>query len=105
MLFPVTRVQLSGLKAVRKQLLPVQNLATGPTRTRNLRLTAIRSLFTYAALRHPEHAANTEPSPSSQPPRPVDPAGQAAEPSFGVYHDCSVFTTMRRVGLSLHCER
>lgn len=25
-------------------------------RTRNLRLTAIRSLFTYAALRHPEHA-------------------------------------------------
>src|SRR6516164_3797745 len=26
-------------------------------RTRNLRLTAIRSLFTYAALRHPEHAA------------------------------------------------
>jgi site-specific recombinase XerD len=27
----------------------------GP-RTRNLRLTAIRSLFTYAALRHPEHA-------------------------------------------------
>src|SRR6266516_3913439 len=28
----------------------------GP-RTRNLRLTAIRSLFRYAALRHPEHAA------------------------------------------------
>ena len=27
------------------------------TRTRNLRLTAIRPLFTYAALRHPEHAA------------------------------------------------
>lgn len=27
------------------------------TRTRNLRLTAIRSLFAYAALRHPEHAA------------------------------------------------
>ena len=26
-------------------------------RTRNLRLTAIRSLFTYASLRHPEHAA------------------------------------------------
>lgn len=26
------------------------------TRTRNLRLTAIRSLFTYAALGHPEHA-------------------------------------------------
>ena len=26
-------------------------------RTRNLRLTAIRSLFQYAALRHPEHAA------------------------------------------------
>jgi DNA mismatch endonuclease Vsr len=26
------------------------------TRTRNLRLTAIRSLFKYAALRHPEHA-------------------------------------------------
>ena len=26
-------------------------------RTRNLRLTAIRSLFRYAALRHPEHAA------------------------------------------------
>src|SRR5712675_2100482 len=28
----------------------------GP-RTRNLRLTAIRALFRYAALRHPEHAA------------------------------------------------
>lgn len=28
----------------------------GP-RTRNLRLTAIRSLFAYASLRHPEHAA------------------------------------------------
>jgi site-specific recombinase XerD len=27
------------------------------TRTRNLRLTAIRSLFKYAALRHPEHAS------------------------------------------------
>jgi site-specific recombinase XerD len=27
------------------------------TRTRNLRLTAIRSLFAYASLRHPEHAA------------------------------------------------
>jgi len=27
------------------------------TRTRNVRLTAIRSLFSYAALRHPEHAA------------------------------------------------
>ncbi|MGH3452004.1 MAG: tyrosine-type recombinase/integrase [Haloechinothrix sp.] len=26
-------------------------------RTRNLRLTAIRSLFAYASLRHPEHAA------------------------------------------------
>jgi hypothetical protein len=26
-------------------------------RTRNLRLTAIRTLFTYASLRHPEHAA------------------------------------------------
>lgn len=26
-------------------------------RTRNVRLTAIRSLFRYAALRHPEHAA------------------------------------------------
>jgi site-specific recombinase XerD len=26
-------------------------------RTRNLRLTAIRSLFRYAAVRHPEHAA------------------------------------------------
>ena len=25
-------------------------------RTRNVRLTAIRSLFSYAALRHPEHA-------------------------------------------------
>jgi len=38
----------------------LQHLETGRhnnTRTRNLRLTAIRSLFTYAALRHPEHAA------------------------------------------------
>jgi site-specific recombinase XerD len=30
---------------------------TNSIRTRNLRLTAIRSLFKYAALRHPEHAA------------------------------------------------
>lgn len=30
------------------------------TRTRNLRLTAIRSLFRYAALRHPEHAATIQ---------------------------------------------
>jgi len=29
-------------------------------RTRNLRLTAIRSLFTYASLRHPEHAATIQ---------------------------------------------
>ena len=38
----------------------LEHLETGrhnTTRTRNLRLTAIRSLFTYAALRHPEHAA------------------------------------------------
>jgi site-specific recombinase XerD len=38
----------------------LEHLQTGrhnTTRTRNLRLTAIRSLFTYAALRHPEHAA------------------------------------------------
>ena len=31
------------------------------SRTRNLRLTAIRSLFTYASLRHPEHAALIQP--------------------------------------------
>ena len=30
------------------------------TRTRNLRLTAIRSLFAYASLRHPEHAATIQ---------------------------------------------
>jgi len=30
------------------------------TRTRNLRLTAIRSLFSYAALRHPEHALHIQ---------------------------------------------
>ncbi len=30
------------------------------TRTRNVRLTAIRSLFSYAALRHPEHALVTQ---------------------------------------------
>ena len=38
----------------------LEHLETGrhnTIRTRNLRLTAIRSLFTYAALRHPEHAA------------------------------------------------
>ena len=29
-------------------------------RTRNVRLTAIRSLFTYAALRHPEHALSIQ---------------------------------------------
>ena len=30
------------------------------TRTRNVRLTAVRSLFTYAALRHPEHALSIQ---------------------------------------------
>jgi site-specific recombinase XerD len=38
----------------------LDHLETGrgnTTRTRNLRLTAIRSLFAYASLRHPEHAA------------------------------------------------
>ena len=36
-------------------------------RTRNLRLTAIRSLFRYAALRHPEHAAVSNGSSASRP--------------------------------------
>ena len=36
---------------------PPRNRPSQHPRTRNLRLTAIRSLFTYAALRHPEHAA------------------------------------------------
>ena len=38
----------------------LDHLETGrrnSTRTRNVRLTAIRSLFSFAALRHPEHAA------------------------------------------------
>jgi site-specific recombinase XerD len=34
-------------------------------RTRNLRLTAIRSLFRYAAVRHPEHAALSAPPPAA----------------------------------------
>ena len=34
----------------------LENERHNATRTRNLRLTAIRSLFSYAALRHPEHA-------------------------------------------------
>jgi site-specific recombinase XerD len=38
-------------------------------RTRNLRLTAIRSLFKYAALRHPEHASVIEPVLSIPPKR------------------------------------
>jgi len=33
-----------------------QNDRGNSIRTRNVRLTAIRSLFSYAALRHPEHA-------------------------------------------------
>ena len=41
-------------------------------RTRNARLAAIRSLFRYAALRHPEHAAThpTRPGDPDQAPRP-----------------------------------
>jgi site-specific recombinase XerD len=35
----------------------LENERHNSTRTRNVRLTAIRSLFSYAALRHPEHAA------------------------------------------------
>ena len=34
----------------------LENARHNSTRTRNVRLTAIRSLFAYAALRHPEHA-------------------------------------------------
>ncbi|WP_329056227.1 site-specific integrase [Amycolatopsis sp. NBC_01488] len=34
----------------------LENHRHNSPRTRNLRLTAIRSLFTFAALRHPEHA-------------------------------------------------
>ena len=34
----------------------LENDRHNSTRTRNVRLTAIRSLFSYAALRHPEHA-------------------------------------------------
>jgi site-specific recombinase XerD len=34
----------------------LENKRRNSTRTRNLRLTAIRSLFSHAALRHPEHA-------------------------------------------------
>lgn len=34
----------------------LENERHNSTRTRNVRLTAIRSLFSYAALRHPEHA-------------------------------------------------
>jgi len=34
----------------------LENERHNTTRTRNVRLTAIRSLFSYAALRHPEHA-------------------------------------------------
>ena len=40
------------------------------TRTRNVRLTAIRSLFSYAALRHPEHAA-AHPARAGHPPETV----------------------------------
>lgn len=35
----------------------LETIRHNAARTRNARLTAIRSLFTYAALRHPEHAA------------------------------------------------
>ena len=35
---------------------PRERAAATASRTRNVRLTAIRSLFSYAALRHPEHA-------------------------------------------------
>ena len=72
------------------------------TRTRSLRLTAIRSLFTYAALRHPEHAAliqqpwaraaRTGPSPSPPPPQAVlrvwktERAGLPGQPLFPAPH-------------------
>ncbi|MGB8020918.1 MAG: tyrosine-type recombinase/integrase [Candidatus Nanopelagicales bacterium] len=44
-------------KAICAFLDHLENERHNSARTRNLRLTAIRSLFRYAALRHPEHAA------------------------------------------------
>ena len=78
------------------------------TRTRNLRLTAIRSLFTYAALRHPEHAALIQqvlaipakrfgkqlicssPRPRSTPcsPRATSPGGKAAATGRSCWWHC-----------------
>jgi site-specific recombinase XerD len=43
-------------KAISSFLDHLENERHNSARTRNLRLTAIRSLFRYAALRHPEHA-------------------------------------------------
>ncbi len=55
---PPSRLDWSDLdaKAITAFLDDLETTRHNGARTRNLRLTAIRSLFAYAALRHPEHA-------------------------------------------------
>lgn len=55
---PPSRLDWSDLdaEAIAAFLDDLENIRHNSIRTRNLRLTAIRSLFAYASLRHPEHA-------------------------------------------------
>jgi site-specific recombinase XerD len=57
---PPSRLDWDDLdvEAVSAFLVALESERGNSARTRNARLTAIRSLFTYAALRHPEHAAS-----------------------------------------------
>jgi integrase/recombinase XerD len=59
---PPSRLHISDLDAplISTFLDHLETDRGNSTRTRNARLAAIHSLFTYAALRHPEHAATIE---------------------------------------------
>ena len=56
---PPTRLQLEDLDAhlIAEFLDQLETERGNSTRTRNIRLAAVRSFFHYAALRHPEHAS------------------------------------------------
>jgi site-specific recombinase XerD len=53
---PQTWLQFLGRGGVSARSWSTSSGSGGPARTRNARLTAIRALFRFAALRHPEHA-------------------------------------------------
>ncbi len=59
---PPNRLDLADLDAplIGAFLTHLEHDRNNSVRTRNQRLTAIRSLFTYAAIRHPEHAASIQ---------------------------------------------